>query len=328
MNSSARANWRSRSTADSLGSSQRSQAFSPMCPSWAITIEKLPRRSIRPGPPPFEIRAVEGPCPFGAPQAELEQDERQLLARIGQAAVLPIDDAKPASRRAQDVVGPQVAVAGLEVARFLHERLEPDELVAHPRQPTREGRTVRSESVEECIPSFAPDRFRVPGIGGQLPREAEAVDRGGDASHLDGVHVRVSIVEIDPSEDANLSAVHVGQHASVAGADDLRRRDARGMCGLLEGGVLTHFFVRHRLERLLHRERAERRREPPDLADLTARHGSRELRVVAEGESLGEFGRISDIEHRGSIGGPVGGTIATCTRVWPGWRRRSRAATG
>ena len=81
-NSSTRASWRSRSASDSPGSSHRVQASSPMCPSCAMSIEKLPRRSIRPGPPASRYARYSARARSGVTQTELEQHERQFLARI------------------------------------------------------------------------------------------------------------------------------------------------------------------------------------------------------------------------------------------------------
>ena len=78
-----------------LGCSQSAAATSAMCPSCAISIEKCPRRLTLPGPPaPVRGDQLTGPAGVGA--SELEQDAPELLARVGRATVLPVDDAHPA----------------------------------------------------------------------------------------------------------------------------------------------------------------------------------------------------------------------------------------
>ena len=201
-------------------------------------------------------------------------------------------------------------MAGLEVARFLHEPFQSDELVAHLRQPTREGRALRTEPTRAMrVPAVAPDRLRVPGVGGQLPRESEAVDRGDDAAHLGRVHARVAFAQVDPPVDANLRAAQVGQHASVSGADDRRRRDAGGVGRLLVVGVLSTSssgigsncsFTANVPSVVESRQTwpiSPRATGPESVASSPSEN--RSATSVAP--------RVSDIEHRGSIGGPEEG---------------------
>src|SRR6516162_8800778 len=79
-----------------------------------------------------------GPSWVGA--AELEQDTPEFLVRVSQAAVLPVDDAQPAVRGRQDVVGPQVAMTGPNHLRGLDPGLQRDQFIAQACQLPGEGR--------------------------------------------------------------------------------------------------------------------------------------------------------------------------------------------
>lgn len=180
--------------------------------------------------------------------------------------------------------------------------------------PSRERRVVRSESGNQRLPSFSPDRLGVPGVDRELSREPEAVDRGHDPSDLGGVEVRVAVAKSHPFEHTDMRISHACQDGSVDGADDRGRRDPGGAGRLLERGMLADLFVRDGLERLLHRERAARRREPPDQAHFSACHRSAE-----------DGAGISDIEHHASIGTVEGSDLPEGLR---GYRRPATAATG
>src|SRR5205809_989879 len=60
-------------------------------------------------------------------EPELEEDAGQLLARIGQAAILPVDHTQAAGGGGAQVVRPQIAVAGAQDAGRLDQRLDLDE---------------------------------------------------------------------------------------------------------------------------------------------------------------------------------------------------------
>ena len=145
------------------------------------------------------------------------------------------------------------------------------------------------------------------GIGREASSEVQAVYGGDDPPDVGGIDVRVAFEEVDPLEDPHPHAGQFGERVSVIGSEDGRRRDARCVCGLLVIRVLAHLFERDGFERLLHRERSARGRQPPDLADLAARHRSRERRGIPEGEARGDLGGVSGLEHRGSIGGRMEG---------------------
>ena len=123
-NSSARPACRSRSAAGSRGVEPSLARVLPDVPELRDEHREVPSTVDPPGPAHFAIGLIEGPGAFGVPEAELEQHERQLLARIRQPAVLPIDDTESAGRRPKDVVGPQIAMAGLQISGALHESLE------------------------------------------------------------------------------------------------------------------------------------------------------------------------------------------------------------
>ncbi len=73
------------------------------------------------------------PACIGA--GELEEHAPELLARVSRPTVLPVDDAHSAVRGRQDVVGPQIAVAGSQRLRWLDPGLQRDELITQISQP-------------------------------------------------------------------------------------------------------------------------------------------------------------------------------------------------
>jgi hypothetical protein len=193
-------------------------------------------------------------------------------------------------------------MACLKVGRRLKPRLQRNELVPELRQPAGEGRSLCLERSYELIPPVFANGVGIPGIERALPRKPEAVDRSYDSADLDGVEVGVPLAQIDPSVGANLRTVQADEHGSIGGAEDRRSRDARVERGLLVVGVLAYLRLRQRLEQLLDREDAVRRRESPDLTELAARHGSDERGAVAERVTIGDLRGVSGIEHRLSIG--------------------------
>jgi hypothetical protein len=78
---------------------------------------------------------VECPRTRGICPAELPQDERQFHRRIGEATVLPIDQAEAAGSGRAQVVGPEVPVAGAGRSRGHDEGVERYERVASSREP-------------------------------------------------------------------------------------------------------------------------------------------------------------------------------------------------
>ena len=105
-----------------------------MCEIWAMTIEKFPGRSILPGPPRPEVGVIQCSSALRVAAPELEEHQPELLAGIRQSGVLPIDHTHRAARRAQHVVGKQVAVTRLQIGRPFEQLLQRHELVAQAGQ--------------------------------------------------------------------------------------------------------------------------------------------------------------------------------------------------
>ena len=100
---------------------------------------------------------------------ELEQDAAELLARVGRPAVVPVDDAHPAVRGRQHVVGPQVAVAGLPRLRRLDPGLKRDQFVTQIGQFARERGSRTGQPPDQVVPAGGPDRLTTAGVLG-LPQ--------------------------------------------------------------------------------------------------------------------------------------------------------------
>ena len=118
------------------------------------------------------VRPVQLSCPRNVSAGELEQNDRQLLGRVSQTAVLPVDHAQPARRRSQDVVGEQITVTCLQVGRSLEQRLDGDELVALGGQRRGERRADGDKLCDELIPADGADRLGVPPVDRAAPVRA------------------------------------------------------------------------------------------------------------------------------------------------------------
>ena len=129
-----------------------------------MSIEKCPCRFTATEPAGLAVGAGQraGPARVGA--GELEQDTPEFLARVSRTAVLPVDDAHSAIRGCQDVVGPQVTVAGLEHVRRLDPGLQRDQFITQIGQPPGKGCSRLEQLPGQLVPAPGANRFVIPGV--------------------------------------------------------------------------------------------------------------------------------------------------------------------
>ena len=65
-----------------------------------------------PGSARLRIRSADDTRPPGIRRAVLDEDQGELLGRVGQTGIVEVEDAQAAVSLASDVVGPEVAVTG------------------------------------------------------------------------------------------------------------------------------------------------------------------------------------------------------------------------
>ena len=207
---------------------------------------------------------------FWVPAGELEENDRELVARIRKPTVVPVDHAQPTVRRDPEVVCPKVAVAGPERAGRRHQRLHRDELVAVRAEGLREGRAGAAEVLHQGVPAVRADRLGVPRIRGTAPSERDGVQRSDERPDPRRIGIRVGLAEVDPAEEPDLLPGDRNDERSVGRQEHLRSGNADRPGGLLEGGVLSVPLLEEP-EGLFHGEASPRRRQLPDLAELPAR---------------------------------------------------------
>jgi hypothetical protein len=156
------------------------------------------------------------PARVGA--GELEQDAREFLARIGWAAVLPVDDAYSAVRGGQDVVGPQVAVTGLNQLRRLDPGLQRDQLISQIGQPAGERRSRLNKLLDQMVPAVGANRFVIPRVQRAEVSGWNAVNGGHDRAHPGWVEPGIGGPQVDPLINPDLPAGDGREHASLGSA--------------------------------------------------------------------------------------------------------------
>ena len=160
------------------------------------------------------------PGAAGVAEAELVEDQAQLLARVAETAVVPVDDAQVTGRRAADVVGPEIAVARPQIGGWLEQLLQRDPLVAELSHLFGERGPGRGERSTQLVPPIGSDWIGEPRIDWLAADERHTVDRGDELTDRDGVEVGSAFVEIDPLVDSNLRIGNVGEDAVVDRAHD------------------------------------------------------------------------------------------------------------
>ena len=237
----------------------------------------------------LDVAAVERARARRIIRAELEQHHCELLAPIGQAAVVPVDHAHSAARRRQDVVGPQVAMTRREVPGRLEQALQRDQLLAAGVQLLRARPARGAHRSGELAPARRADRIGVPGIERHRPLEAEQVDRGEQTTDRRRIDEAIRLPELDPFVDAHMRRRRRRARMSPSMRPyDARRRDAGERRGLLDRGGLDGLAIVERIERLLDGPRRparspaatpdRRRRAPPDQSASGPRPGRKPRR--------------------------------------------------
>ncbi len=176
--------------------SQRRQPSTRMCDSWAIGIAKSVGSLDTPGSARLRIRGADDARPRRI-RAVLDEDQGELLGRVGEAGVVEVEHAEPAVSRAPDVVGPEVAVTGSESRAAGRRgtppwRPAPDEARRARRRTGRGGHGARRRARPIAPPRPAPStrdrrrsRRRSRRGGGPRPTARGPPRRGSDPGHGD-----------------------------------------------------------------------------------------------------------------------------------------------
>ena len=127
-----------------------------MCESWAIGIAKLVGSSTRPWAARLGVGGADDRRSTRISPAVLDEDQGELLGGVGQAGVVEVED-EVAVVPAPDVVGPEVAVAGAQLAgRTAEPRLHGDQLRHQSVELVGERRPTGPELADEVDDRAAP----------------------------------------------------------------------------------------------------------------------------------------------------------------------------
>ncbi len=256
------------------------------------------------------------------PHPELEENHGQLLGRVGEPAVLPVDDTE-AVVGAEDAVRPQVAVAGLQARRRFQRALHGHQFVAIGGELVTEGRCRRGEGGDQVVPGGGADRFGVPRVDRDPGVVAHAVDGGDDRPHRHRIDHRVVPGEVEPTEHPDRLAGDVGEDVPGGGADHHRHVDPGGPGGLLVARRPFRLGNVGKPEVTLDRPRTILRLQPPDLALLASgnrpvqREGASQPVAVGDGPGLRRSEPGPRRRHEGRA-------VASSSAAWP----RPRSLSG